>query len=207
MKKLHIELTSVMLLTIAVISASGCATIVKGTSQSVTVNTDPEGAVCTLSRGGETVAVINPTPETITVDKNSLAITVLCQKEGFEDNTGTLASESEAMSVMGNMLFGGMIGSAIDAGSGADRRYPPKITLTMIPSEFDSIAQRDAFFDRLKADFEREAAAAIERIKQTCSTGQNQDYCDNQVKAAEAGTASRLAEIEKKRHLAKVKAI
>ncbi len=207
MRNSYFKPTSAMLLTIAVISASGCATIVKGTSQPVTVNTDPEGAVCTLSRGGETVAVINPTPETITVDKNSLAITVLCQKEGFEDNTGTLASESEAMSVIGNMLFGGMIGTAIDAGSGADRRYPPKITLTMIPSEFDSIAQRDAFFDRLKADFEHESAAAVERIKETCPNTQAVNNCEDQAKAAQAGTASRLAEIEKKRYLAKVKAM
>ncbi len=41
---------------------SGCATLTKGSDQTITVTTDPSGATCTISREGKTVAVVNPTP-------------------------------------------------------------------------------------------------------------------------------------------------
>ena len=49
-------------LAVLVTAASGCATLTKGTSQTVTVNTDPTGATCTLTRDAKPLAVINPTP-------------------------------------------------------------------------------------------------------------------------------------------------
>ena len=60
-----------VLVLLAVLSAAamlnGCATLVKGSSQSVVVNTDPPGAICSLTRKGKEIAVVNPTPGTITV--------------------------------------------------------------------------------------------------------------------------------------------
>lgn len=58
-------------LLVAVLSTlAACASIVEGTDQSVTINTDPTGAKCELVRGGQTVAVVNPTPGTVQVDKS-----------------------------------------------------------------------------------------------------------------------------------------
>ena len=60
---LYVPLLSLGLLT------GGCATLTKGGSQTVTVDTDPSGAVCSLSREGKPVAVVNPTPGSVQVEK------------------------------------------------------------------------------------------------------------------------------------------
>ena len=179
---------------------SGCATIVKGTTQSVTVSTDPAGANCALSRDGAQIAVVNPTPGTVTVEKARGTIALACKKLGYQDSAGVLASTFQAMT-FGNILFGGIIGVAVDAGSGAMNEYPPMVTITMVPEEFGSIAERDAFFDRLRASFVTEAAEVKERIKSKCSSD-----CDAQLKAADDGVAEKLAQIETRRQAARVRA-
>src|SRR5213075_686126 len=98
----------------SVLLSSGCATITKGNSQSVTVNTEPTGATCLLSRDGQQIAAVNPTPGTIVVGKASGTISVDCKKLNYEDATGVLASTFQAMT-FGNIIFGGIIGVAVDA--------------------------------------------------------------------------------------------
>lgn len=109
-----------------------CSTIVEGTDQQVTVITDPSGASCTLSREGSVIGVVNPTPGSIQVDKSKNAIAVRCEREGYQPTAGTLSSEFEGMT-FGNILFGGLIGVAVDASSGAMNEYPPSITLILTP--------------------------------------------------------------------------
>src|SRR5689334_20200634 len=108
----------------ATLVLGGCASLVKGTTQSVTVNTDPTGAICILSRDGAQIGIVNPTPGTIMVGKATGAISVACKKLGYDDSVGTLASSFQAMT-FGNILFGGIIGVAIDAASGEMNEYPP----------------------------------------------------------------------------------
>ena len=68
----------------ALFVVSGCATVVKGTDQSVTVITDPNGAICELERDGTTIAVINPTPGSAQVDRDKDTILVTCEQEDYE---------------------------------------------------------------------------------------------------------------------------
>lgn len=178
---------------------SGCATIVKGTTQSVTVNTDPSGANCVLSRDGAQIAVVNPTPGTVIVEKARGTISLACRRSGYQDSVGVLASTFQAMT-FGNILFGGIIGVAVDAGSGAMNEYPPMVTITMVPDEFASVAERDAFFDKIRADLVREAEEVKERIKSICTSD-----CDAQLKAADDGVAAKIAEIEGRRRAARVR--
>jgi hypothetical protein len=102
----------------------------------------------------------------------------------------------------GNILFGGIIGIAVDAVSGAMGRYPDAVTITMIPLEFTTAEERDAFFDRMRATLLREVVEIRDRIAKMC---QRSD-CDRELAAAQAGTAVKLAEIEQTRTLAKVAA-
>jgi hypothetical protein len=113
---------------------AGCATIVEGSDQSVTVITDPAGAECELRRQGEVLAVINPTPGTVTVDKSQHNITVRCRREGFEDAVGTFDSEFQGMTA-GNILFGGVIGLGVDAASGAMHEYDNTVTIILREAE------------------------------------------------------------------------
>lgn len=111
---------------------SACATIVEGTDQTVTIITDPAGAECKLERDGVALAVVNPTPNTVQVDKSRKAITVYCQKDGFEDAAATLSSDFQGMTV-GNVIFGGIVGVGVDAASGAMNEYPESITIRLEP--------------------------------------------------------------------------
>ena len=109
--------------------ASGCATITKGSQQTVTIATDPAGAVCDLTRDAKPLAVVNPTPGSMPVEKASGSIAILCRKAGYKDVAGTLASEFQAWT-FGNIILGGLIGIAVDAASGAMHEYPAKVTIT-----------------------------------------------------------------------------
>lgn len=184
-----------------VLLSSGCATLTKGTSQTVTVNTDPAGAICTLTRDSKPLAVINPTPGSIPVEKGMGNIAVICKRQSYQDAAGTLASQFQAMT-FGNILFGGLIGVAVDAASGAMHEYPAMVTITLIPEEFESIADRDMFFDRMKATLLQESAEVKERISKSCREAQ----CASELEAAQAGTNAKLAEIDQKKALSKVRA-
>ena len=114
-------------------SLSACSTITTGTTQSMTVNSDPAGATCHLSRGARIVGVVNPTPGTIMVDKSKDAISVRCTKEGYQDAVQTVDNQFQPMT-LGNILIGGVIGLGVDMASGAINKYPTAITVPMQPS-------------------------------------------------------------------------
>jgi len=183
----------------AVALTPGCASIVKGTTQSVTVNTDPAGATCVLSRDGQQVAVINPTPGTVTVDKARGTISVTCKKVGYQDAAGAMAASFQAMT-FGNIISGGRIDGDPDQATGAMNEYPPMVTVTMVPEEFPSVVERDVFFDNMKTTFLTEADEVRQRIRQSCK-----DNCDPQLKAVDDGVGPKLAEIEARRFSAKVR--
>jgi len=111
----------------------GCASIVEGTDQQVTVNTAPEGAKCALTRDGEVIGIANPTPQTLTLSKSKNDVTVVCEKEGYQEAVAVLDSEFEAMT-LGNLLIGGVIGVGVDAATGALNEYDPVITVPMTPA-------------------------------------------------------------------------
>lgn len=178
----------------------GCATVVSGTTQTIGINTDPEGADCQFTRKSVLVGRVNPTPGTIQVGKDYENVAVLCRKDDFDDTAGVIGSEFQAMT-LGNILLGGIIGVVVDAASGAMMKYPEAVTFTLVPKQFDSEAARDKFFGDMRDTFFGEYAEVVARIKAKCTP----ENCDNELKAAEAGRDSRLAEIEKRRLLAKVR--
>jgi hypothetical protein len=114
------------------IVTSGCATITKGTTQAVAVNTPGAvGAQCTLNSGAIGTKVVT-TPATITLDKSQESITVLCKKECFQDGSTVIASNTETMAA-GNLLVGGVVGLGVDAVSGAMNKYNADNQIAMVP--------------------------------------------------------------------------
>ena len=183
----------------ALASTAACATITKGSNDTITVNTTPPGASCEIKQGPETIAFINPTPGSMVVSKSSNDLAVKCSKEGYQDTAGTLSSEIQAMT-FGNILFGGVIGVAVDAASGAMNEYPPMISLTLQPTAFHSNEQRDLFFDSLRDQLKKDSDAAVAHIKKTCRG----DDCARQLKAAEDARERQLEQIEERRLAANV---
>jgi hypothetical protein len=116
---------------LAVILAA-CATITKGTTQVVAVNTPGvAGASCTLTSPAiGTLTVV--TPDTISLPKASDNISVRCSKECYQDGAGVISSNMEGMTA-GNIILGGVIGLGVDAVSGAMNKYSPEIQVALIP--------------------------------------------------------------------------
>jgi hypothetical protein len=185
---------------------SGCATLTTGSSQAITINTKPSGATCTLTRNGMDLAVINPTPGSITVDKSKDDISVICRKEGYQENAAICSSSFQGMT-LGNILFGGLIGLAVDIGSGSAHRYPPMLTLTLIPREFISAAERDAFFETMKSECLLEATRILTQLSENCANANDDKKasCTADIKSAESVKDKRLADIERMRSLSVVK--
>lgn len=117
---------------------SACATIVAGTSQTVTVSTTPPGASCTLDRIGERVGAISPTPGSVRVDKSKNDLSVTCSKEGFQTATVGHSSNFNG-ATFGNILVGGVIGVVVDAASGANFNYPPDVRMELAATQVPSV--------------------------------------------------------------------
>jgi len=179
-----------------------CSTIVEGDDQTITVTTNPSGASCLFRRDGHTVGVVNPTPGSTQVEKSKHDITVRCSKEKHEDTVGVLSSSFENMT-FGNIIFGGLIGVAVDAGSGALHEYPPSISLDLPPISFDSIADRDSYYDRAKAKLMAEAAKTVSQIHKNCPSD-SPDKCKAQVEAIERSRDIGLSDLEAKKQRARI---
>jgi len=76
------------------------------------------------------------TPATITLEKSQHNVEVRCKKgckkECYSDGVGVINSNTELMAA-GNVILGGPIGLAIDAGSGAMNNYTPTVQIAMTP--------------------------------------------------------------------------
>ncbi|MEJ7808001.1 MAG: hypothetical protein WKG03_19020 [Telluria sp.] len=117
----------------ALMLATGCASIVSGTSQVVSVETMTDagrvdGASCKLENDKGVYFVT--TPGTVTVRRAYGDMNVACEKAGLSTGVASVKSTTKAM-VAGNVLFGGVIGVGIDAASGAAYDYPIMFQIKM----------------------------------------------------------------------------
>ena len=100
---------------------SGCATIVDGSTQSMSVSTTPvQGAACTLTNTEGTWYLTSPGSVTVHKTKNDL--TVSCTKDGFQNGSQVAVSKFGG-ATFGNIVAGGGIGAIVDAASGANYYY------------------------------------------------------------------------------------
>ena len=121
-------LKTIFILPLAMLSA--CATLVNGSSQNVTVSTNPPGASCTLDRVGARVGAIPATPGSVRVDKSKNDLSVTCAKGGYQ--TATVAHPpSFGAATFGNIIAGGVIGVVVDAASGANYTYPDDVRVDL----------------------------------------------------------------------------
>ena len=115
------------------VALSGCATLSHGTTQQITIATDPPGASCTLTRQGLSLAKVDPTPGIALVERGESDLLATCSKPGYETGRRSLPSDVSVMT-FGNALFGGVIGSFIDRSNGARYVYPDAVALVLTPN-------------------------------------------------------------------------
>ena len=110
-----------------------CSSIVDGTTQNITVNTNPPNAECGFYRQGTRIATVAATPGSALVDKTKHDITIVCVREGHQQAT-YFNKSGVAGATFGNIIAGGGIGWAIDSASGADNKYDAIVNLTLPPA-------------------------------------------------------------------------
>lgn len=110
---------------------AACATITKGTTQVVAIDTPGvPGATCTIQTQSGPQTVV--TPGSLTLNKGSNALPIQCTKECYINGASIIPSGTEAMTA-GNVIFGGVVGLGVDAASGAMNKYPDMVTVAMTP--------------------------------------------------------------------------
>jgi hypothetical protein len=108
----------------------GCASIVSGTSQTLSVDTPGcGGARCELSNDKGKYFVPS-TPGTVTISRSYNNLQIICSREGATSDPLSVASSTKGMA-FGNILFGGVIGAGVDIGTGAAYDYPQLISVAM----------------------------------------------------------------------------
>jgi hypothetical protein len=122
---------SIGIVAVVALMLSGCATIVKGTSQTIVISTPPvTGANCVLSSREGNWTVTSPGP--VTVEKSKEDVVIRCTKPGYQDAAGSIPSDFQGWT-LGNILLGGVIGLGVDAASGALNEYPNSFAIPMSP--------------------------------------------------------------------------
>lgn len=106
---------------------TGCASVTHGTTQSVKVETLTsdgkaiEGAECRLSN--DKGDALMQSGQSVLVRRSGANLKVECTQAGLPPATGQAVSRVNA-GMVGNIVVGGVIGAAIDVGSGAGYNYP-----------------------------------------------------------------------------------
>ena len=127
-------------LCLVLVFLTGCATILSGRTQTVTIQTNPPGAACEMTCNGKVIGNVNPTPGAMMVQKTKHPISIVCKKPGYQDATYNVASGSEG-ATFGNILAGGLIGWGVDSATGADNKYAEVNTITLAPVEVPAKSQ------------------------------------------------------------------
>jgi hypothetical protein len=180
-----------------------CATVVSGTSQDVAVETEPQGARCTFSRGAEgDLGSIGPTPGKLHLTRRKEAVTITCTRDGFEPSVETVESIFTGATV-GNILLGGIVGAAVDAASGANNWYPDRVIIPMAPVSFANATERDAYFDGTAARIRETVAADSKKILDACNPSKR-EFCQIDVQRLETARDKALASIDRQRAAARI---
>lgn len=121
-----------LLLVGATLAIQGCATITRGTTEVLVIETTPSGADVSLSNGLRCF-----TPCALEVKRKSNLV-VDITKAGYEPARLNVLSEvagAGAAGMAGNVILGGVIGAGVDAATGATKRLVPnpvKVTLNPV---------------------------------------------------------------------------
>lgn len=120
------KLIKILLLLTYCITCTGCATIIHGPKQEVSISTNPAEAF--VSDGSTTIK----TPGKLTLERGKDHILTIT-KPGYSTESVHITHVVSA-AVFGNIIAGGLIGWGIDATSGAQWRLEPEtLSVTLRP--------------------------------------------------------------------------
>lgn len=109
---------------------TGCASITRGTSEDVVINSLPEDAEIRTSTGH----TCPRSPCTVNVSRKTSFI-AYAEKEGYKPGQvaiGTKVQGGGVAGVAGNVLLGGVVGIVVDASTGAAMDHVPNPALIVL---------------------------------------------------------------------------
>lgn len=118
-----------IILLMAAVSLVGCASITKGTSQTIIFNIEPKGTTCVATRDGDgEIGSVSTSNNTLKVSKDKDDIVVKCSAPGYKQKVTRLVSKTETAGVVG--------GAFIDLGitdmmTGAMWAYPNDVSIVL----------------------------------------------------------------------------
>jgi hypothetical protein len=131
----------IIIAALAALSVGACATVTRGTTDQVTFTSEPPEAEVRTSIGYSCPA----TPCTFEVSRKSEFIATF-SKEGYEPlqiPVQTRVAGTGAAGFAGNVILGGVVGMAVDAGTGATlEHYPNPVHASLVPLALPSGRKR-----------------------------------------------------------------
>jgi len=192
----------VILIILLALTLPACATVTTGTSQPISVISEPPGASCTLQREGGVIGIVNPTPGTLQVSKSGRDISIRCTKAGYYAGVTPVPSQFQGMAA-GNILLGGLIGGAVDAATGAYAKYPETATVVLPPETFSSAFSRDEYFAARIADTRRQYEERASTLRGSCSATESRE-CANRLQDLNKERDEAISLLEEQRRSARV---
>lgn len=122
----------------AVVALAGCSTVTRGTKDTWVIETTPPGAEVTTSNGYHCAS----TPCAIKMPRRSEFVATV-ERDGYETVTVNVTHQVSGQggaAMAGNVLVGGIIGAAVDAGTGAmNDLVPNPVILQLVPISESSL--------------------------------------------------------------------
>ena len=147
-----LNLMSFVLVAFGVVLVSGCASVTRGTMDSLVVESTPSGAEVTITRTDreftekerqensldDSGAIVGSTPSSFRLKREGNYKVVL-GKKGYETVESTVShavAKSGARGMAGNILLGGVVGAVVDSNTGAMHDLQPNpLNVTLAPLE------------------------------------------------------------------------
>ncbi|MBF0269945.1 MAG: hypothetical protein HQL44_15275 [Alphaproteobacteria bacterium] len=181
----------------------GCASIVSDNNSGTYIETDPEKARCELH--GQDFTRVVETPNSVMLPSSAAPVTIACKANGYKNTTAVLDTKLDGW-IFGNLLFGGIIGVAVDAARGAGQKFPPRFSLVLEPERFSSLGERDQYYDGRRKATEDKWARIQSDLQTQCGSGADagRPDCSQRVDQAKIERDKEMAQIEDMRAKAKI---
>lgn len=120
-----------------VFSVGGCASIVSKSEWPVTIQSNPAGAKCTITKPNGLMMHSGEAPMTVTLPSSkgffsAAEYKIACNKDGFLAAESTMEGRINGWYLGGNLIFGGIIGYLIvDPATGAMWRLDEAMVLNL----------------------------------------------------------------------------
>lgn len=120
-----------------------CATILHGTKEKMSVDSDPIDAQITVETVGGVEVYTGYTPAKFTLEKKH-EYNVIVKLDGYKEEKIFVSKKFDAVT-LGNIICGGVIGIIVDAANGAMYQLRPNTIVVNLQTAWDEAGQKHVY--------------------------------------------------------------